>query len=584
MWAKDGIEIKLLSNQKKENSERKFMSKKRKIIIRSFLIIGILIILLVLGFTGMGVYVQSVDTVFPNVSAAGLDVGGMRYESVLETLNNAGYTSDYTGMIVTVNFPGNVSYTVTAEDAGLVVSNEDAAQFVLDYGKDGSFFGNTITYLRSMAKNVDVLADESVQINEENVRSLISKMTEELYAGVLQNAYVIEDDQIVVIKGYESIVIDEDEVYQMIKDAFITGETTTINYEPQSEDTSTIDLQAIYDAIYVEPVNAEYDEVTQSVSQSVVGVGFDISAAQALFDNAKNGETIIIPIVITEPEITYEALSDMIFRDVLSEKRTSLSGSSSNRINNITLAAAAINGTVLNPGDTFSYNGVVGQRTTAKGYKEAGAYVGGRTVLEVGGGICQVSSTIYYCVLHADLAVTDRSNHMFSVGYLPLGLDATVNWGTVDFKFTNDSEYPVKIVSYVSGSHLTVQLLGTKLDENYVEMKYVVISTTPYVVVEQEDETIPEGESQVDTPGHTGYVVDTYKYIYDGDGNLLSKTFVARNTYRKQDRVILVPVTVSPSPSDSPSPTATATPSPTATATPSPTATATPSPTVTTTP
>ena len=195
-----------------------------------------------------------------------------------------------------------------------------------------------------MVSSVDVLANESVQIDEENVRSLISTMTADLYAGVLQNAYVIEDDQIVVIKGYESIVIDEEEVYQMIKDAFANGETTTINYEPQPEDTNPIDLQAIYDSIFVEPVNAVYDPATQSVSQSVIGVSFDMSAAKALYDNASAGETIVIPIVKTEPDVTNEALTDLIFRDVLSEKSTSLSGSSSNRINNITLAASAING------------------------------------------------------------------------------------------------------------------------------------------------------------------------------------------------------------------------------------------------
>jgi vancomycin resistance protein YoaR len=101
---------------------------------------------------------------------------------------------------------------------------------------------------------------------------------------------------------------------------------------------------------------------------------------------------------------------------------------------------------------------------------------------------------------------------MYTVSYLPLGLDATVNWGTIDFKFTNDSEYPIKIISYVSGSHLNVQILGTKLDDNYVEMKYVVVSSTQYEVVEQEDPRSPK-ERQNDTPVHTGYVVDTYNYI-----------------------------------------------------------------------
>jgi hypothetical protein len=148
--------------------------------------------------------------------------------------------------------------------------------------------------------------------------------------------------------------------------------------------------------------------------------------------------------------------------------------------------------------------------------------------------------------------------------------------GTVDFKFANDSDYPIKIVSYVSGSYLTIQMIGTKLDDSYVEMQYVVISSTPYEVVEQEDETIPEGETDVKTSGHTGYVVDTYKYIYDGEGNLLSKTFVARSTYKKQDRVILIPVSTSPSPGETTSPAPSGSETPTVTETPTATPTVTP--------
>ncbi len=110
-------------------------------------------------------------------------------------------------------------------------------------------------------------------------------------------------------------------------------------------------------------------EETMSVSEDVVGVSFNISAAQAQYDAAENGDTIVIPLIFTEPAVTTESLNDLLFRDVLSEKSTSLSGSSGNRINNITLAAAAINGTVLNPGDTFSYNGTLGERRRRKDTK-----------------------------------------------------------------------------------------------------------------------------------------------------------------------------------------------------------------------
>jgi vancomycin resistance protein YoaR len=159
-----------------------------------------------------------------------------------------------------------------------------------------------------------------------------------------------------------------------------------------------------------------------------------VAAAEKLFDAAAIGQTVTIRLIYTQTEVTTDALSELLFRDILSERKTYVAGTS-NRKSNVALAASAINGKILNPGETFSYNETVGERTVEKGYKSAGAYVNGEVVEEIGGGICQVSSTLYNCVLYADLEVVERSNHMFIVTYLPLGNDATVNWGTVDFKF-----------------------------------------------------------------------------------------------------------------------------------------------------
>jgi len=242
---------------------------------------------------------------------------------------------------------------------------------------------------------------------------------------------------------------------------------------------------------------------------------------------------------------------------VLAETTTVIAGPS-NRLNNIILASTAINETLLNPGAVFSFNGIVGERTSAKGYREAGAYAGGRLVNEIGGGICQVSSTIYDCVLHADLEVVARSPHGMTVAYLPLGQDATVAWGSIDFKFKNSSKFPIRIDITVSGRDLNVQLIGTKLDDNYIVLTYERISSTAFKVIEMEDESIPQGQTKVDADGHTGHVVDTYKNFYDAEDNLINTVLVGRSTYRVQDRVILIPIPLpedlNPTPEPSPPP------------------------------
>ncbi|MDR3210261.1 MAG: VanW family protein, partial [Oscillospiraceae bacterium] len=325
-----------------------------------------------------------------------------------------------------------------------------------------------------------------------------------------------------------------------------------------------IDLVAIYNAIAVEPFSAAYDPETHEISESVVGVSFDMNAAQRAIDDAAYGEAVTIPLVFTEPETTKESLEALLFRDILSERTTNIAGTS-NRLNNITLAAAACNGLVLNPGETFSFNESLGERTSAKGYKEAGAYAGGKTVQEIGGGICQVSSTLYYCVLYADLEVVTRSNHMFIVTYLPVGVDATVNWGSIDFKFKNDTEYPIRIETVVSGRSLAVKLVGTRFDKNYIKVESSTVSQSEFDTVEMEDETVEPGTTKVDTEGHPGYVVDTYKCYYDADGTLLKREFITRSTYRAMNTIILVPVgtLIDPSaPPESPTPDTYVTPPP----------------------
>ncbi|MDR2664950.1 MAG: VanW family protein, partial [Oscillospiraceae bacterium] len=362
--------------------------------------------------------------------------------------------------------------------------------------------------------------------------------------------------EIVVVRGAGSSAADPEDVFdatiEALNESVRTNSPVEVEYNAPSSAGGDIDLDALLREVARDPVSAVYDPETLEISDSTVGVSFDREIARAMLDGAVAGERIVIPLVFTQPEVTKEQLEGLLFRDILAERTTTVAGTS-NRARNIQLAAEAINGLVLNPGDEFSFNGTVGQRTSEKGYLSAGAYAGGKTIQEIGGGICQVSSTIYDCVLHADLEVVSRSNHMFVVTYLPYGNDATVNWGTIDFKFKNNTDYPIRIESVLVERKLTVKLHGTKTDTGYVKTDYVTISSTGFNTVEMEDESVAPGTSKVDTAGHSGLVVETYKYYYDADGNLLNKTFVSRSSYRAQDKIVLVPPgTLEPEPSESP--------------------------------
>ena len=233
-----------------------------------------------------------------------------------------------------------------------------------------------------------------------------------------------------------------------------------------------------------------------------------------------------------EPKETKAHLEEIYFADVLGSCETGGLGGY-NRANNITKACEAIDGTVLAPGEVFSYNKTTGERTAEKGYLQAGAYVQGKSVSEYGGGVCQVSSTIYYACLMANLEITVRSEHMYTVSYVPMGMDATVNWGTQDFQFKNNTEYPIRIECKVENGQCKVRLLGTKTDDTSVEMTYEILNTIPYTT------TVTTNPSEVNNVGRTGYYVVTYRHILDKDGNEISKKLEAYSYYMKSDIVVL---------------------------------------------
>ncbi len=195
------------------------------------------------------------------------------------------------------------------------------------------------------------------------VRARVNAAVQSVNAELMGADLQISDTEIRVVKGAKSALVDETELYTMVMNALTGGKTDTLSYTPKSGGADEIDLQAIYDTVYQTAKNAEYDPETQSAGPHTDGVSFDIDAAQRAWNAAAAGERVVIPLVISQPEITTEALNSRLFADVLAEKSTSLAGSSSNRINNVKRACASIDGVVLNPGEGFSYNTALGKRT-----------------------------------------------------------------------------------------------------------------------------------------------------------------------------------------------------------------------------
>ena len=253
---------------------------------------------------------------------------------------------------------------------------------------------------------------------------------------------------------------------------------------------------------------------------------------------ATPSETYTIPLKTLYPNVSTNDIGREAFPDLLSTYTTSYASSNANRSTNIALAASKINGTVLMPGEEFSFNGTVGKRTAAAGFKTATVYSNGQVTTDYGGGICQVSSTLYNSVLKANLEITNRVNHTFTVGYVPIGLDATVSWGSPDFKFKNSRSYPVKIVATTSNKRLTISVYGLKEDVEYeVELVSYRTGTVPYSTVYTTDSSLAKGQTRVVQSGSNGATSEAYK-ILKLNGKEVSRTLLSRDRYSPHNQII----------------------------------------------
>lgn len=283
-----------------------------------------------------------------------------------------------------------------------------------------------------------------------------------------------------------------------------------------------------------EPKDATYtkDGDTYHIEPEVVGIELDEEEARKIYnDNKDSTEPYTIPAKITYPEITASYLEDKYVNKIMAKYFTSYSGSSANRCQNIALAASKIDGYVLNPGERFSYNKVVGPRTEAAGFKNAHVYVGTKVVDGIGGGICQVSSTLYNAVVLADLKTVTRVNHSMPVSYVPLGRDATVSYGTIDYVFENNKSYPISIKAKTEGTTLTISIVGTDDMDYTVDFVTEFVSSIAYGTTNTEDDTLPEGETKIITPGSSGSVYQSYR-VYKKDGKIYDKKFESKSRYQ----------------------------------------------------
>lgn len=378
------------------------------------------------------------------------------------------------------------------------------------------------------------------------IQGAVDELAQRVRMEYVETSYRLEGESpeagqtLYITMGCPERTLKTEELYNAILAAYAEG-TFHVTGECDITEPEAVDFESVFQQYYMPPVDATMDPTTFDITEGTAGYGFNTEEAETLLANVQYGETIELTIQKIEPAVTAATLWDSLFQDVLSTCSTPYT-SNEYRNNNLRLACAAIDGTILYPGDVFSYNGALGERTAEKGYLPGASYEGGKVVYTYGGGICQVSSTMYYCSLIADLEIVERECHMYPADYIDYGMDATVNWGTIDYKFRNNTNYPIRINADAENGYVTVTFSGTDDKDYYVEMEYEIVAVYDYKTVYKE--YAPDNEEgyydgQTITWPVVGYGVDTYRCKYSKEtGELISREYEAYSDYDHRDMEI----------------------------------------------
>lgn len=530
---KEETQLKVIENKEENKEETKKKGKTKKVIVIVFVI---LLILVALFFTIFAILNLRNTKIIRGVQIGEINVSDMSKEDAKALLDERNAKNQEKQLVLKY---GDLENKVTYSSLAVNYQIDEAINNAYNIGRDGNIFENNLDILKTWKDGEKV--ELKATVDTEKLNQVVQNINNTIQGAVVQPSYEVKDDKLIITSGKTGIKVDEQKLSDYIYTAVTTetdAQEQTIEIPVITSEPDPIDIDKIHSEVYKEVKDAYYTKDPFTIYPEQKGIDFDVESAKALIQETK--EQYEIQLKITNPSKTVKEIGTEAFPDLLGVCKTNYSASNKNRTTNLILAAGKINGTVLLPGEEFSYNGVVGKRTVEAGYKNAATYSNGQVVDDIGGGICQISSTLYDAAVFANMDITVRRNHQFVTSYLPAGKDATVVWGSQDFKFKNSRKYPVRITATVSGGVATVQIWGVKEDVEYdISIETKQISTIKYTTQYVEDPSLPAGTQKVSQAGANGRKVQAYK-VMKLNGQVVSRTLLSTDTYRAMTRIVRV--------------------------------------------
>lgn len=445
------------------------------------------------------------DVIQRNVYIEDNDVSGLTYDEAVAKLQNASLLGNAK---ITLKC-NDQTYEMSGADIGLSANLEDTVDKAMRYGKTGNIlidgFANALQLFSKHEVVPNAMADEAT------VREKLTEFGNQIYGELVEHQLEIGDGVVVVTPGHSGFDGNTDTAFEEVTEALDNEKFDNISVTLKSGSPHDLTVDQVDGFTYCDPVDAYYDIQGNDVMVIKEVPGRYINrdeTANLITQVHEGGPTVNIPYYVSYASVTADQLQSKLFNATIASYSTSYGTSTANRCANVARAASKINGVVLAPGQVFSFNDTVGPRSVANGFYTAKEYVNGETVDGIGGGTCQVSSTLYNAVLYSDLSIVSRTNHMFPVGYCPIGQDATVADSGVDFKFMNSMDYPIKISAVTSGYTITVSIIGTQRDDP----RTVKIENTSKAV-------------GADTSVHS------VRYVYNSAGELISTDDLGNSYY-----------------------------------------------------
>ena len=506
-----------------------FSNKKdyKKILI----IIAIILIVLLVLSTGFALVNANSENIMAGITINGVNVQGLSKEEakvlimkkVDEQVNNE----------VKI-YVDSEEQTILLSQIEIIYDVENAVNEAYKVGRRKNIFVNNFEILKSKIFGTDI--DLKIEYNEELLNNIVKDIKDKVPEPVTETTYCIEDEELIITRGKKGNTINEDELKHKIIQKTNLNCAEDIKIATYLAEPKDINIDQIYEEVHAEVQDAYYTTNPFKVYSEVTGIDFNLEEAKEILKEEK--DEYVIPLIITKPTKTTKDIGTEAFPDKLSTCATRYDATNLTRTTNLQVAVNKINGVVVMPGETFSYNKTLGKRTAKAGYKDAAGYAGGKVVQMIGGGICQISSTLYDAVVYANLEIVERHNHAFLTSYLGAGKDATVVYGNLDFRFKNTRNYPVKIESYMQSGIVTVNIYGIKEENEYeIEISTTILSYIPYEVIYENDSSLASGTEKVTQGGQKGCKSITYK-ILKQNGNEISRSVLSTDTYSAMNKYI----------------------------------------------